>query len=132
MNAIYMTNTNATDVLANNVVPFYVNKRAGGQCAFLYINNGVMIKKPGYYAVEGTITFTATDAGNATVSVQMNGQNVPGITATETITTADTEVRTIALHGFVKVRPCDIDNVITLFNSGVAITTSNVSFSIIG
>lgn len=133
MNAIYMTNTNVTDILANNTVPFFVNKRAGGQSAFLFLNGGVIIKKPGYYEINGTVTVTAPEAGDVVLTVQKNGVDIPGITSTETITTATTEVRTLALHGFVKVSCDEIGSIITIFNkSDIAITSSNVSFSIIG
>ena len=134
MNAIYMTNTNSVDILANNVIPCFINKKAGGQSVFFALNNTIMIQKPGYYEINATVTLTGAAAGNVTITAQKNGQNIEGITATETITTADTEVRTLYLHGFVRIL-CHEDAMaaITLFNnSDIAITATNVSFSIIG
>lgn len=134
MNAIYMTNTNETNVLANNVIPCYINKKAGGQCVFFALNNSILILKPGYYEINATVTVTAPAAGNVTITAQKNGENITGITATETITTADTEYRTLYLHGFVRVLCHESDSIaITLLNdSDIAIDVTNVSFSIIG
>lgn len=133
MNAIYMTNTSPTTVLANSVIPCSVNKRAGGQNAFIFLNSNVLIKKPGYYEINSTVTFSAAEAGNITIVVQKNGQNVEGITATETITTADTEVRTVYLHGFVKVG-CheDIASICIFNDTDINIDITNAVYSIIG
>lgn len=86
---------------------------------------------PGYYEIDASVTFTADAAGDVTITAYQNGEAIPGITATETVTTADTEVTTIALHGIIRVR-CGEPVSITLANaSGVAITTSNISLSVI-
>lgn len=89
------------------------------------------IAVPGYYEIDASITFTAAAAGDVTITAFQNGEAIPGITATETITTATTEVRTISLHGIVRVR-CQEPVSITLANVGaVAITTSNISLSVV-
>lgn len=86
---------------------------------------------PGYYEIDATVTFTAAAAGNVTITAFQNGEAIPGITATETITTPTTEVRTITLHGIVRVR-CQEPVSITLANtSEIAITTSNIALSVI-
>lgn len=85
---------------------------------------------PGYYELTATVTFTAAAAGDVTIAAYQNGEAIPGIVATETITTSTTEVRTLSLHGIVRVRCEPI--AITLVNvSEVAITTSNVALSLI-
>lgn len=85
---------------------------------------------PGYYELNATITFTADAAGDVTIAAYQNGEAIPGIIATETITTATTETRTIALSGLVRVRCEPI--AITLVNvSTVAITTSNIALSLV-
>lgn len=89
------------------------------------------IAVPGYYEVTASVTFTAAAAGNVTISAFQNGEEIPGITATETITTATTENRTVTLHGIVRVR-CQEPVAITLVNTGaIAITTSNIALSVI-
>lgn len=85
---------------------------------------------PGYYEVTATVTFTAAAAGDVTISLFQNGEAIPGITATETITTADTEVRTVALHGIVRVR-CEPLAINLVNTSEVAITTTNIALSVI-
>lgn len=85
---------------------------------------------PGYYELNATITFTADAAGDVTIAAYQNGEAIPGIIATETITTADTETRTITLTGLVRVRCEPI--AITLVNvSAVAIATSNIALSLV-
>ncbi len=130
MSAIFVTNTNSTNVIANSVIPNTPARRLGND--IISVNNGIILKRPGYYKVSGTITFTAQDAGNVTISLQKNNSNVPGITATETITTAETEVRTIYIQGIVRVFCHEGEPVLTLINnSNIDITTSNVSLSVI-
>lgn len=85
---------------------------------------------PGYYELNATITFTADAAGDVTIAAYQNGEAIPGIIATETITTANTETRTITLTGLVRVRCEPI--AITLVNvSAVAIATSNIALSLV-
>lgn len=131
MSAIYAINTNATTVAENSIIPAYINKAPGNSMSWFY--NSAIIRRPGYYKISATVTLTAQTAGNVTITMQKNGQNIPGITATETITTANTEVRTLALEGIIRVLCHEGDVVLTLFNDSddVAITTSNVSISII-
>lgn len=85
---------------------------------------------PGYYELDATITFTAAEAGDVTIAAYQNGKAIPGIVATETIATADTEVRTIALHGIVRVR-CEPIAINLVNVSAVAITTSNIALSLV-
>jgi hypothetical protein len=130
MSAIFVTNTNSTNVLANGIIPINPSRRMGND--IISENGNLILKRPGYYKVSGTITFTAQTAGNVTISLQKNNTNVPGITATETITTAETEVRTIPIQGLVRVLCHEGTPIITLINeSDIDITTLNVSLTII-
>ena len=133
MNAIYMTNTTETTVPVNSQIPLQVNKRAGGQRAFMFLNGSVITRVPGYYFVTATVTFTAAEAGDINIVVKNNGVNVPGISATETITTADTEVRTVTLQGMVKNCCGAGPDTLELFNNNnIQITVQNASFTVIG
>lgn len=86
---------------------------------------------PGYYEINATVTFTADAAGDVTIAALQSGELIPGITATETVTTADTEIHTISLHGIVRVR-CQEAAAINLVNtSEVAITTTNIALSVV-
>lgn len=132
MSAIFMINTNPTTVSAGSVIPNAVARRTG--CAVMGADGMVMLRKPGYYKVSATVTATASAAGDVTVVMKKNGIDIPGIIATETYTTADTETRTLYLEGIVKVLCYEGIPVLTLTNAsdGIDITTSNVSFTIFG
>lgn len=126
---IMMTTTTSNSVLANGVVPLTTISRRRGQV----INGGtnsVLLGRPGYYKVNASITFTAPVAGTITAKIQKSGVDVVGMTASTTITTATTEVRTLNISGLVRVF-CNEDlATLTLVNSGLAITTSNVEIDV--
>lgn len=130
MSAIYMINTNQTTVQGKSIIPIYVDKAPGGNP--IYINNSAIARKPGYYNINVNVTFTAAEAGDIEIVLQKNGANIPSFTATETITTADTETRTISFNGIIRVLCHEGEPVLTLFNnSNIAITTTNVAVSIV-
>ena len=91
-------------------------------------SDSLNVAVPGYYKLDATVTFTAPAAGDVTITAQASGVDIPGITATETVTTADTEIRTISLTGLIRVR-CE-PLALSLVNSGVAIATSNVAVTL--
>ena len=131
MSAIYMTNTNTVSVPAGSVIPVNINKRTGQ--AFTYLPNAAMINKPDYYYIHVNVTCSAAEAGDVVLDVQKNGENIPSLTATETIEVATTTIRTISFQGIIRVL-CHEPSapIITLVNnSEMAITVTNVSFSII-
>ena len=130
MSLIYMTNTTPANVLAGGTLPMTVTRRIG--CAIQNGTNSVILKKPGYYKVSGTVTLTAATAGDVTLEVRKNNVAVPGITATETVITADTEIHTISLDGIIRVLCYEGDAILTIVNnSDVAIDISNLSFSVL-
>lgn len=126
---IMMTTTTSNSVLANGVVPLTTISRRRGQV----INGGtnsILLGRPGYYKVNASVTFTAPVAGTITVKAQKSGVDIVGMTASTTITTATTEVRTLNISGLVRVF-CNEDlATLTLINSGLAITTSNVEIDV--
>ena len=129
MSGIYLTNVNDTVVQPSAIVPNSINKGVGQ--AIFWFSNSVVLRRPGYYKVTATVTFTAATPGNISFAIQKDGVNVPGITATETITTADTEVRTVVLSGVIRVLCHEGMPVISLVNdSDSVVTTSNVSITI--
>ena len=122
--------TPSTSVVANNgVLPLTTLLRKRG-CATLQGTNSVILTKAGYYEITSTITFTAPATGTASVQAQLNGTNVVGATASTSILTANTEIRSLTINAIVRVF-CNQENaVLTLLNSGIAIATSNVSLSV--
>ena len=70
----------------------------------LFGSDSLTIQAPGYYLLNATVTFTAAAAGPVAITAVNGSVPIPGITATETITTATTEARTAALSGIIRVR----------------------------
>lgn len=95
-------------------------------------NNGVIINKPGYYRFLINLTFTAPTAGNVTISLLQNGVAVPGYTATATVTTATTQVVSLAIVApDTRVYCGNVPSIFTFNVSGVGVTTSNVAVSVL-
>jgi hypothetical protein len=126
---IYMTTTTNASVLANGVIPLTTIQRRTG-CALQDGTNSIIFRAAGYYKVNGSITFTAPVAGDVTIVAQKSNINIPGITASTTITTADTEIRTLNINGIVKVFCSERGSSLTLVNSNIAITVQNVSLDV--
>lgn len=129
MDNIYKITTTSTSVDTNAIIPLTTVARRKG-CSVLSTTNGILLTKTGYYKISGTLTVTAPVAGAVVLNVQKDGTNVTGITATETITTATTETRTIPIDGVVRVWCGEGQTGLTLVNSGVAITVLNASVTV--
>lgn len=130
MSAIYMISTNTASVLANGVVPINVAKR--NNCVIMPGSNAAVLKRAGYYNVSATVTFSAPAAGDVSLAIQKNGVTVPGLTAVETITTADTEFRTVTIQGIVQVLCHENTPILTIVNtSDAAITVTNAALTVI-
>lgn len=74
-------------------------------CNKAIVNNGtsVSLNETGIYEVEVEATFTSAAAGDVTLQLFANGVAIDGAFATETITTADTEVRSVSFSTYVVV-----------------------------
>jgi len=125
---IFMINNSASSVLENGIIPISVIARRRGRI-IQEGSNSIVLNAPGYYKVNLSVTFTAPVAGDVTITLNNNGVPVQGITGSETITTAETEVRTITLSGIVRTF-CNSVSSLTIVNTGVAIETSNVAIDI--
>ena len=126
---IFMTTPTNSSVLANGIIPLTTVQRRRGRV----IQNGtnsVLLNAPGYYKVNGSITFTAPVAGTITTQLQKNNINISGITASTTITTATTEVRTLNVSGIVRIYCNEDVATLTLVNTGLAITVQNVALDV--
>lgn len=128
-NLIYMTTTTNASVLANGVVPLTTIQRREG-CALFDGTNSIIFNAPGYYKINGSVTFTAPTEGTVTIKAQKNNIDIPGLTASNDIATADTEVGSISINGVVRVFCSERGSSLTLVNSGVAITVQNVSLDV--
>lgn len=127
--ALFAITPTTADVLAGGALPLTTVARRITPRIQLG-SDSANIAVPGYYEVTANVTFTAAEAGDVTIAAFQSGEAIPGITATETVTTADTEVHTVTLHGIVRVR-CEPIAITLVNTSEVAITTTNVALSVI-
>lgn len=128
-----------TDGLVNlgNVYRRYCKKDNCGAKTFDFAGDSVTLNQAGIYQVIVSATFTETEAGDVTLQLFENGEAITGALATETITTADTEVRSISFPYLVlvdKACVCGVFGVVakslSLVNTGVPATITNVSIAI--
>ena len=95
--------------------------------------DGTTINATGMYKIEVEATFTAPVAGDVTLQLFENGVAIDGAFATETITTATTEVRSVAFSTYVIVDQTKVLGICaitpktyTLVNTGVGATFTRV------
>lgn len=128
---IYATNTTSTAVVANGTLPLTTIVRRRGNDINLS-GNSVAISDCGsnYYLVSVNATFTVPVAGVVTLALQQNNANVTGATASTTITTATTEVRSLSFTAIVRTfNNVGVDN-LSIINSGAAATFTNIAITV--
>ena len=128
--SIFVGTPTATTIPAGGVLPLTSILRRQCGCISSIGSDSVILERPGYYKVTATVTFTAPAAGVVTIGLTQDGNQVPAITASSSITTATTEVGSIAVSGIVRVNCCNGSSALQLVNSGVAINTSNISLDV--
>lgn len=127
------TVTGTVSVLADGAVPLGQNLVTGYCRQNLYmLGNGVNISDRciNGYKISVHATFTAPAAGVVTLAVQQNGTTIPGAIASETVTTAATETRTISFSTIVKSVCGNASDLISLVNTGVAADFTNVELDV--
>lgn len=128
--SIFVGTPTTASVTANGTFPLTTILRRQCGCISSLGSDSVILERAGYYKVTATATFTAPEAGQATLRVLQDGQQVPAIVASTTITTPDTEVRSLTVSGIVRVGCCVGSSTLQLLNAGVAVETSNVSLDV--
>lgn len=136
-------NTTSQTVLANgtinvgNVYRRYCRRASNGLPTFANTSTGITLNGEGIYHITATLVGSGTAAGVLTVQMLENSVATTGALASETITTANTEVRTLVIDTYVKVdKQCSLGcwttnaKTITFTNTGVAATFSNVVVNI--
>lgn len=115
----------------------YCKKNNCGVKAFEFNSTSVALQHSGIYHITATMTFTAPVAGDVVFQLTENGVAIPSALASETITTATTEVRTTTIDFYVLVDSgCVLGNPTTLIkniaitNTGVASTVTNVVLNV--
>ena len=130
--SICVANTVETTVATNSVIPLLtiIRRRDTGLNKF---GNSVVIEecRNNYYLVTVNATVGAPAAGNVTITLQQNSTNVPGGTATETITTPVTENRSLSFTVLVRNFSGPNIDTLLLLNTGVAATFTNVVMTIV-
>ena len=124
---IDVATTTSSSVVANATLPLTTIVRRRGTDVNLS-GNSIAITDCGsnYYLVSVTATFTAPVAGIVTLNLQQNGVNVTGATASTTITTATTEVRSLSFTAIVRTFNTQGIDSLTVVNTGVGATFSNI------
>lgn len=128
---LYAATTSSTSVVAGAVLPLSTTVRRRGSDINLS-GNSVAITDCGsnYYLVSVNATFTAPVAGVVTLSLQQNGTVVTGATASTTITTATTEVRSLSFTAIVRTFNNQGIDSLSVVNTGVAATFSNIAITV--
>lgn len=127
-NAIYMVN-NASQNVATNLAINLGSAQHGFGCGISGSASGVSITSKGVYLVIVDATYTAPATGVVAFSLWQNGQQVPGATVADTITTATTEQNTGSFAAIVNVTNCN--TTLSLVNTGIAFTPSNVGMTVV-
>lgn len=136
---IGVRNTGTQTVLADGIVNIgsvyrkYCKKNACGVPAFARTANDISLQQSGIYHLTATFVASAPAAGDVTVQLLVNGEVVDGVFATETITTATTEFRTMVIDYYVLVdKDCILNTestvaqTISFQNTGVDATFTSV------
>lgn len=115
----------------------YCKRNNCGVRVFEFNDTSISLQHSGIYHITANITFTAPVAGVVTFQLNENGIAIPGALASETITTATTEVKTTTIDFYVLVdnnyvlgSPSTLVKNISITNTGVASTVSNVILNI--
>ena len=117
----------------------YCRKNDCGFKTFDFNGNSISLQHSGIYKITVSATFTAPVAGDVTLQLFENGIAIPGAFATETITTADTEFRSVSFDIYVLVdnecvlgRRTISPETLTLVNtSDGAVTITNVVVNVL-
>ena len=115
----------------------YCKKNNCGIRTFDVTSTSVTMQHPGIYHVTVTAVGSGDAAGVVTISLLENGTLIPGAFSSETITTADTELRTFVIDAYVLVDDAVIlgnnsavAETLTLQNTGTAATFTSVTINL--
>lgn len=130
------------DVVTNGIIQLgnvyrrYCRK-INGVKTFEFDNTDVILQQSGMYHITVTAVGSGSAAGTLAIQLYENGVPVPGVFSNETITTPDTELRTLTLDYFVLVdstcvlgQTSTVAKAISLVNTGVEATYTSVVMNI--
>lgn len=138
-----LKNTTSQTVLTNGLINLGTTYRKyckrTPQCLPTFVSSGtsVTLNGSGIYHITTTLVGTGTAAGVLTAQLYENGVAIPGAISSSTITTANTELRTLVIDYYIKVdSECILGNwtvapkTLTLVNTDVGATYTNVLFNV--
>lgn len=112
-------------------------RKINGVKTFEFDNTDVVLQQTGIYHITVTAVGSGAEAGTLAIQLYENGFAVPGVFANETITTPDTELRTLTLDYFVLVdNTCvlgcnsTVAKAISIVNTGVEATYTSVVMNV--
>lgn len=111
----------------------FCRKNACGVTTFSTNGTSVSLQQQGIYHITATFVGSGTAAGDVTVQLFENGTATTGALSTQTITTADTEIRMFVIDYYVLVDGADIlgtnstvAKTVSFQNTGVGATFTSV------
>lgn len=135
-NTIFVGIENDTEISVNGTIPLQLVERKYNRCGANskvdLVGNAVTISANSKgvrprYNLFARVTFTSSAAGDVVLAIYQDGNVVPLTTVTETVTTADTEVRTVTIPASILTKIC-ASTTITIVNLSVApITVTSAS-----
>lgn len=126
------------DVVTNGIVQLgnvyrRYCKRVNGTRTFEFDNSDIILQQSGIYHITVTAVGSGDEAGTLAIQLYENGNAVPGAFSNETITTPETELRTLTIDYFVLVDSAcvlgcssTLAKAISVVNTGVAATFTSV------
>lgn len=112
-------------------------RKINGIRTFEFDNTDVILQQSGIYHITVTAVGSGATAGTLAIQLYENGFAVPGVISNETITTPDTELRTLTLDYFVLVdSTCvlgctsTVAKAISIVNTGVEATFTSVVMNV--
>lgn len=121
---LYTANVSNASISAGGTIPFGGIVRQFGRGLSLN-GSDILIRGNGYYRVNISASLTASEAGDATITLLNNGVAVIGAFATETAAANGTV--NISISTIVRETGCQDNTQLSLQLSGIAVTTVNVS-----
>lgn len=112
----------------------FCKKNTCGVTTFSRTANDISLQQEGVYHITATLVGSGDVAGVITVQLYVNGEPISGVFSSETITTADTELRTFVVDYYVLVdkdcvlgRESTLAQTISLVNTSATVTATFTS-----
>lgn len=138
-NLIGIKNTAPQTIAVDGIVSLgsvyrkFITKGSWGVPTFSALSDSLTLNRKGIYHITATAVVSAPAAGVVTLALEENGEEITGAFASETITTATTELRTLVIDYYLLVDsdiilscPTTTAKSITIRNIGDEATIENI------